>query len=422
MNKKVSLGATIALIVITVALTVSVTMVIAMRHFNAAVRDLSNRQAQYEYLDDVDRAVRQNYYGTIDEEKLRQAMASGYIKGLGDPYAEYLTTDEYKKAQEILAGKTNGYGIEVAQSYAGEVVITTVYKNSPADKAGVTKGDHIKMIDGKDIEEIGYKGVLDKLKKPSKAIFTLNQKGTTKAYELSSGIVNIDTVEGRMIDTVAYIRLKAFNDTTAEQFRKTYEFLMEQNPTGFIFDIRNNSGGSLKAAQDVVSLLMPGGMYASLKDGQGKVIQMTAEATTQLEKKSVTLINSNTAGEAELFAGVLQEFGKTTLVGTHTFGRGVTQEYFQNSLDGSAVKLSTASFVLIKGGEWDGIGLEPDLASLLPTDAENNFELLDSKNDTQLAAAIGFLQPNSHSTVTTTTTQTTTVMTTLNTTAATTKK
>ena len=96
MNKKIPLGATIALIIISVALTISVTMVIAMRQFNSKVSDVGKRQVMFEYITDIDKAVRQHYAGAIDEEKLREALTKGYIDGIGDPYASYYTAAQYR--------------------------------------------------------------------------------------------------------------------------------------------------------------------------------------------------------------------------------------------------------------------------------------------------------------------------------------
>lgn len=110
MNKKISIGATIALMIISIALTISVTMVVAMRIFNSSVNDVTQRRTMYQYVTEIDKAVRPHYLGTIDEEKLRTALARGYVDGIGDPYAAYLSADEYKAVQQARSGKLTGYG------------------------------------------------------------------------------------------------------------------------------------------------------------------------------------------------------------------------------------------------------------------------------------------------------------------------
>ena len=113
MNRKISLGAALALIIIAVARTVSITMVIAMRNFDYNISKVSERQAMFDYITDVDKEVRQNFLGEINEDRLRASLANGYIKGIGDPYAAYLTADEYRKETDRLAGKKTGFGIEI---------------------------------------------------------------------------------------------------------------------------------------------------------------------------------------------------------------------------------------------------------------------------------------------------------------------
>ena len=122
MNKKVSLGVTLTLIFISIAMTLSITMVVAMRHFGTMQSDLQQRVTMFDYLNDIDKTARQNY--TIDEEKLRAALSKGYIEGLGDPYAAYLTASEYLAAKNKDAGSQTGFGLEAALSEEGVVVVT----------------------------------------------------------------------------------------------------------------------------------------------------------------------------------------------------------------------------------------------------------------------------------------------------------
>ena len=119
MNKKIPLGATLALIIITMALTISVTMVVAMRYFNSNVTALAQKQSMFDNIADVDTAVRQQY-ANIDEAKLRAALAQAYISSIDDPYAAYLSHDAYTKAQAEAEGKMTGVGIDVTLSHGRE--------------------------------------------------------------------------------------------------------------------------------------------------------------------------------------------------------------------------------------------------------------------------------------------------------------
>ena len=159
MSKKVSVGVLLTAVLLSIALTVSVTMVIAIRYFNSTVSDVTQRQAMFDYVTDVDKIVRYHYYGTIDEEKLRSALGEGYIDGIGDPYAAYLSAEEYREALDTLAGKQTGFGLDVALSDNGRIVITRVHPQSTADKAGIQAGDVITAVNGNDVSASAFSQV-----------------------------------------------------------------------------------------------------------------------------------------------------------------------------------------------------------------------------------------------------------------------
>ncbi len=390
MNKKVSLGATLALIIVAMALTVSVTMVVAMRYFNTNVNDLAKKQVMFDNIADVDTAVRQQY-GNIDEQKLRAALAQGYISSVGDPYAAYLSASEYKKAQEIQKGEVTGVGIEATLASDGRIVATLIHKNSAAERAGMQEGDVITAIDGTAVNPSDFAAVESKLESASKIILTAQRGDSTLSFDLTASTYSLVSVQERVIGSVGYLRIRGFHENTAEQFKAAYSALEEQGVTAIVFDLRNNEGGTLQAAQDILSYLMPRGEYAVFTDNSGNVTHLVAEDTHQMTIPSATLVNANTAGEAELFAGVLQEFNMTTVVGEKTAGKGRVQEYFVLKVDSSAVKLSVGELSLSKGGAIQDRGVVPTKAVSLTADQMTNFELLDEKTDPQLITALSTL-------------------------------
>ena len=389
MNKKVSIGVTIALAFLAMALTASVTMIIAMRHFSSLVSDPAKRQAMFEYVTEIDKLVRQ-HNTNIDEEKLRTALAKGYIDGINDPYAAYLTADEYKAELEAKEGKLIGYGVEVARSKDGAIVVTGVQKNSPAAAAGLQKGDIVTALDGTPVSELGLVSVRTRLTEGTKIIITFERGGESKALEISASLFPVIGVEGSMLDeTVGYIRIRYFNDTTLEQFKSAYASLEQQGVAHFIFDLRGTDGGSLEAAKEVIAYLMPRGAFAKVQSNASDEVEtLSAEDAFEMEKASVTLVNGATAGVAELFAGVLQEFGKTTVVGTATAGRGMVQECYPVTTDGSAVKLSTSQAYLMKQGKIEGVGIIPNQVVTLSPEQALYFDLLTPAEDPQLQTAL----------------------------------
>ena len=405
MSKKVSVGVLLTAVLLSIALTVSVTMVIAIRYFNSTVSDVTQRQAMFDYVTDVDKIVRYHYYGTIDEEKLRSALGEGYIDGIGDPYAAYLSAEEYREALDTLAGKQTGFGLDVALSDNGRIVITRVHPQSTADKAGIQAGDVITAVNGNDVSASAFSQVNRTLADASKVLLSVQRGTTAHAFEISASTFDTVSVDSRMLESnVGYIRVYAVLDTTPRQFQTAYEALVKQGATRFVFDLRDNAGGSSTAVEQMLSFLVPSGSYAQQIDNTGKITYLQSENGHGIAYPSVTLVNGGTTGEAEVFAGVLQELGKTAVVGETTAGKGLIQEYFTNS-DGSAVRLSVAERQLIKGGVIQGKGITPDEEVHL----RGQLALTEQADDTPLQAALkrlktaGQADPSATASATTTT-------------------
>lgn len=393
MKKRIPIATVLALVFMAIALSVSATMIFAMNRFSTTVSDVSARQALFDYLTNVDKSVRQNYAGTVDEELLKENLASAYIQSIGDKYADYLTPDEYAAVQKKTAGTVSGFGLEMTlQSSPDTIVVSSVAVGSPADLAGMKAGDVVLSRDGEPVD-VTVKGLADlraDLDDYAKILLTVEREGKQQSFELVSGTYAVISVTGKMIGNVGYIRISDFNDTTAGQFSAMLEQHLAAGAESFIFDLRQNGGGSLAAATEIVGYLMPRGSFANVTGSDGTVTALTATSAYEMELPSVTLVNGQTAGEAELFAGVLQEFSLTTLVGDQTAGRALVQEYFPLSSDNAAVKLSVSELSLIKGGSWEGKGLTPDRkVSLEKTD--EYLDLIEDAEDAPLQTALGEL-------------------------------
>ena len=291
--------------------------------------------------------------------------------------------------------------LEIAEQADDSLIITAVHKNSAADKAGVQKGDVITALDG---SETDYSAVAGRLSSGEKAMITVKRGEESIAFELSASTYTATTVESRLINTTGYIRIRSFYSNTPEQFKAAMTALEEQGAQNFVFDLRNNEGGTLTAVSDILGYLLPRGTYARRVETAGAVSDLTSEGTHELSQSSVTLVNETTAGEAELFAGVLQEFKKTTVVGMSTKGRGKIQAFYNVTSDGSAIKVSIASLSLLEGGEIEGKGVTPDQTVALTADQESRFEFLTEEDDPQLKTALSVLNNTIVTPPTTTTT------------------
>lgn len=391
MNKKVSLGVAITVVILAVALTISCTMVLSMRYFSSMVSAVGQRQAMYDYIDEIDSSARQYY--TMDEEKLRAALAQGYVDGLGDAYAEYLTAAEYKAVQSKLAGECTGFGLTVTVSKDNQLVISTVDANSPAALSGIAEGDILLAIDGEVLNGSLYTTVESKLASSEKLTLSFSHEGIQSAVELTANVYTAVSVESRMLnETMGYMAIHDFNNLTPLQFKNAYNELTQQGAMYFVFDVRNNAGGSLDAVKEILDYLLPRGPYAVCQRKSDRE-PFTAEDTYEMTVPTVTLVNGNTVGEAELFAAALQGLSKTSLVGTTTEGKAVVQEYFSIDSDKAAVRLTVGTLSLLHNGEtWMNTGLYPDHMVDLSYDKLVYFDLLTDAEDTQLQKAIDVLK------------------------------
>ena len=394
MNKKVSVGILIAVVLLAITLTISATMVLSMRHFSSLVSDVGQRQAMYDYIDEIDSAARQDY--VIDEEKLRAALANGYVAGLGDTYAAYLSAAEYQQVQSRLAGNRTGFGLTVVAK-GTDLLVSAVDENSPAYLSGIKKGDLITAIDGEAVSGATYEVAQAALNSAEKIIVTVSQNGIPTAAELTANTYTVVSVTGRIIDnTVGYIRITEFNNVTPLQLKTVYNDLTQQGALYFLFDVRNNTGGQIAAVQEILDYLLPRGPYVNCEKKNGTVA-FSATDTYEMTAASVTLVNGNTIGEAELFAGVLQDQGKTRLVGTSTQGKAVVQEYATIQSDKGAVRLSVGVLYRLRGGDsWKDVGLLPDTTADLAYEKQLYFNLLTDEEDTQLQAALEVLSSTSY--------------------------
>ena len=389
MRKRISWGAALSLMIIVVAATVCVTMLVAMRRFNVQVSDLTNRQAMYKYLSNVDTAVRQHYYGTIDEESLRRALAVGAVEGLGDPYARYLTTEEYVNWQEQTSGQNTGYGLEVALDEAGRVTVSNVQMGAAAYSAGMQKGDVITAVNRIPLEEEPLAAVQKALDEPGTLILTVEHEGRETAFELSASSYARVCVEYKMLNTVGCIRIRALTDAAPEQLKAAYAALKEAGALSLVLDLRELPEGSFNAARKILSFLLPYGQYGYYQDKSG-MTELRAEESGGLDIPAALLVNENTAGEAELIAAALRQAGLASLVEVPTAGRSTVQDCFALTSDNAAVYITVGEMLLMDRTGWEGRGLTPDLTAELTEWEKKTLELL-GENDPQLQAAVTLL-------------------------------
>lgn len=399
LNKKVSLGICISLIIISIAATFSVTMVVSKNIYNGIISNISGRSQMYSSIDEINRIISNNFYGTVkDSNMLSASLSEGYINGLGDSASRYMDSQEYSAYTARLEGGVTGIGVETAYDYQNnKFIITHVYTGSPAETAGLQKGDVITAIGNVTVRRNNYSALSESLYGSilSSVAVEYERDGETKTVEPLLGFA-MPSVIGSMQGNVGYIRINGFYKNTAEEFRAEIEKLTGEGAESFVFDVRNTSDGSIDYAAQVIDVIVPAisGNIAVARDKNGEIYKekiYTAE-NYSVNKPIAVLVNGGTAGPAELFACDLRDISQAILVGTKTAGVGTMQELF--ALESGGAILLTVALVEPKNGAdavYDGKGIEPSVNVTLVSGDDTNIALLTAEQDNQLTTAINLL-------------------------------
>ena len=163
MNKKISLGGAIAFSAIVAAITFIITWIASSNVFDGLMSNVSQRDAIYQKLDEIDKTVRTHYIGDLDETTLQNYIARGYVAGTGDDYATYYSAEDLKTLQQDQQGYVTGIGITGSQDESGYIKVLTIYEGSPASAAGIESGDLIVAIEGNDVKTSGYSVAMKQL-------------------------------------------------------------------------------------------------------------------------------------------------------------------------------------------------------------------------------------------------------------------
>lgn len=403
MSKKISLGAALALLAIIAAIAVSLTYVFAMSQFNDKVADINERQAMYVKLSEIDQKVRKDFIGTIDETALNDGIAAGYISGLKDINGRYMSAEQYKEYLNSSEsnGKSVGVGVYTIQDQDGNMEIIEVLPGSAAEKSGLKKGDTIIAVDESDVIRITYATALSRMEGTSGSSVNLDvlrttvaDDGTESVEKRTFSVVRTEyqakTVTAEVINgNVGYIALNSFRESGVEDFQDAVDQFTEQNVSGLVIDLRNNSGGSIEAMAEMLDILLPSGNTVTYIDKNGdKIVEYQSDAKQTVLPISV-VVNQGTYSEAELFAQAIRDFNKGLLIGEKTSGYGSKDEVLPLS-DGSAMILSTGYYIGADGATFNGEGLEVDIDSTLSTDAQEKLKRrnLPYAEDIQIQAAV----------------------------------
>ena len=320
---------------------------------------------KWDELNEVYSQISSNYDGSIDKQNIIEGAKKGLTASLGDPYTVYFNATEAIEFKSSLNGEIKEAGVGIEMIKQGDyVVITRTLPDNPARKAGVHAGDIIYAINDEEVWDKDADIIASKLRGTSgeKVKLTVARDRQKINFELVREKINNVSADISCQGKTAIISVYRFSEDTGnlvESFTKEFK---NKGINKVILDLRNNGGGYVKAARDLLSLWLDGDKILTQKStstGQTITYAKRGEAILK-DTKTVVLVNNATASASEIVAGALKEYHKATIVGVKTYGKGVVQTILELS-GGSLLKVTTAHWYTPNDQTINKTGITPDI-------------------------------------------------------------
>ncbi|MBR2053732.1 MAG: S41 family peptidase [Clostridia bacterium] len=358
-------------------------------------REEYERLKKYEKLDRVMQYVKLWYYQEPDEDKMLEGAMQGMLLSLEDPYSFYYNPEDWTSLWEDDQGEYAGIGLNLLGSYLDySVTIIRVFDDTPAQKAGVRKGDLLVRVEDIEVDAYSMQEAVDVMRGDvgEEVEIEVLRGGEYITFTMPRAIIHVNRVESCMLDNhVGYIALYEFAGDCQTEFGNALTKLQQQGAKALVVDLRDNPGGWVDGAVEIADLFMDKGMLAYSLDRYGAKDPMnTKDGKTEIPV--VFLVNENSASASEILAGGMHDLGMAKLVGVKTFGKGVIQSVIP--LDGMNIEASEDGFQMTiaqyyfpSGAAIHKVGIEPDVVVEMPEELKNEYFELGDMADPQLKAA-----------------------------------
>ena len=327
------------------------------------------------------------YVDPLDDAVLVEGALKGMFQyGVPDPFSGYMTAEQYQSSLGDLSGTFTGIGAELAventenpddleacQGLSDTCVLVVVapIAGSPAEAAGVQSGDVVLAVDGESVNGNTIQDEIGKVRGPEGTDVTLTIRRGDETFDLTitRAEIVITEVESEMLDDhVGYIALHGFSANASDQFIQQLGDLLDEGADQVVFDLRDNPGGYITAAQEIASEFVADGLLFSQESAGGEVTNWEAVdggQATDLSIEVVVLINAGSASASEIVAGALDETDRATLIGEPTFGKNTVQIWDELS-NGGGVRITISRWYTPNHNSVAPDGVQPDITAAVP--------------------------------------------------------
>lgn len=330
-----------------------------------------------------------NYYDKVKKDDLIDAAIKGMVDSLEDPHSTFMEETESESFNETVNGEYVGIGASITYM-DNNAIITSMFENSPAKKAGLKEGDKLIEVDSKKIENKSLTQITDliKGKKGTTVSIKVLRDDEEKEFKVKREKITIPSVVSKTFEKndkkVGYIAIDIFSANTYKEFKSELEKLESKKIESLIIDVRNNPGGHLSQVTNILELFLKKNkvLYQIEKKGvKEKIVSKTSE---KRKYKIAVIINNSSASASEILASSLKESYHATIVGETSYGKGTVQQAYQLS-NGTTLKYTTQKWLTAKGKWINEKGVEPDVSAVLDSSYYDNPT---EENDNQLQKAI----------------------------------
>ena len=401
-KKSVVILATVWMIVLVAAASSAITLLVSgnrgLSEPNKAWGgNKNNLESRYSRLEEIRQTLMDEYYIEVDDETLMTGAIRGMMASLEDPYTFYYTPEEMEAEFETSEGIYHGVGMLVQMTEEGGLRVVRVFRDSPAEKAGLLAGDLLIAVDGTPVngetsKDMSEAVALIRGEDDSSVTITINRNGEEFDVTAVRGDVVINYVEHQVLDgNIGYIQVYQFMGGVADDFSAALKDLQEAHVDGVIVDLRANPGGLLSAVVDMCDTVLPEGLIVYTEDRAGRRLTYYSD-DKYVDIPMVVLVNQDSASASEIFSAAMQDYDRATIVGTTTFGKGIVQTLISFREDGAGMQYTSSSYFTPNGRSIHGEGVTPDVVVEMQESYDASVNVPDPENDNQLEAAIEELQ------------------------------